>query len=61
VTDIGGALGHGAIVAREVGIPCVVNTEIGSRTLRTGDEIEIDGSTGHIEIIARAKHESGGR
>ncbi len=58
VTDIGGALGHGAIVAREVGIPCVVNTKIGSRTLRTGDEIEIDGSTGHIEIIARAKHES---
>jgi phosphoenolpyruvate synthase/pyruvate phosphate dikinase len=55
VTDIGGALGHGAIVAREVGIPCVVNTEIGSRTLRTGDEIEIDGSTGQIEIITRAK------
>ena len=54
VTDIGGALGHGAIVAREVGIPCVVNTGSGSRTLRTGDEIEIDGSTGEIEIIARA-------
>ena len=55
VTDIGGALGHGAIVAREVGIPCVVNTKTGSRVLRTGDEIEIDGSTGRIEIITRGQ------
>jgi len=54
VTDIGGALGHGAIVAREVGIPCVVNTGSGSRTLKTGDEIEIDGTTGAVEIITRA-------
>ena len=54
VTDIGGALGHGAIVAREVGIPCVVNTGSGSRVLRTGDEIEIDGATGRIDVLSHA-------
>ncbi|MCH2172702.1 PEP-utilizing enzyme [Myxococcota bacterium] len=50
VTDIGGAMGHGSIVAREVGIPCVVNTRDASRRLRTGDWIRIDGTTGVIEV-----------
>lgn len=53
VTDIGGAMGHGAIVAREVGIPCVVNTKVATRRLRTGDRIRIDGTTGAIEILSR--------
>ena len=53
VTDIGGAMGHGSIVAREVGIPCVVNTRDATRRLRTGDQIRIDGGTGVIEILAR--------
>jgi pyruvate,water dikinase len=48
VTDLGGALSHGAIVAREVGIPCVVNTRVGSRKLRTGDRVRIDGSAGTV-------------
>ena len=50
VTDIGGAMGHGSIVAREVGIPCVVNTRDASRRLRTGDWVRIDGTTGVIEV-----------
>jgi pyruvate,water dikinase len=54
VTDIGGAMGHGSIVAREVGIPCVVNTRDASRQLRTGDRIRIDGGSGAIEILERA-------
>lgn len=53
VTDIGGAMGHGAIVAREVGIPCVVNTKAATRRLCTGDRIRIDGATGAIEILSR--------
>lgn len=53
VTDIGGAMGHGAIVAREVGIPCVVNAKHATRRLRTGDRIRIDGGTGTIEILSR--------
>ncbi|MEZ4331839.1 MAG: PEP-utilizing enzyme [Myxococcota bacterium] len=52
VTDIGGAMGHGAIVAREVGIPCVVNTKVATRRLRTGDRIRIDGTMGTIEILS---------
>ena len=55
VIDIGGALSHGAIVAREVGIPCVINTRTGTRKLRTGDRIRIDGSAGTVEILERAE------
>jgi pyruvate,water dikinase len=53
VTDIGGAMGHGAIVAREVGIPCVVNTRDATRRLHTGDRVRIDGTSGAIEILER--------
>jgi phosphohistidine swiveling domain-containing protein len=54
VVDIGGALSHAAIVARELGIPCVVNTIHGSRTIRTGDRIRVDGNAGTVEILERA-------
>jgi pyruvate,water dikinase len=54
VVDIGGALSHAAVVARELGIPCVVNTRTGSRTLRTGDRVRVDGKAGTVEILERA-------
>ena len=54
VVDIGGALSHAAIVARELGIPCVVNTKTGSRHLRTGDVVRVDGASGRVEVIERA-------
>jgi pyruvate,water dikinase len=54
VVDIGGALSHAALVARELGIPCVVNTRNGSRALRTGDRVRIDGKAGTVEILERA-------
>ena len=54
VVDIGGQLSHAAVVARELGIPCVVNTRVGSRTLKTGDRVRVDGSTGSVEILSRA-------
>jgi pyruvate,water dikinase len=56
VVDIGGALSHAAIVARELGVPCVVNTGSGTRTLRTGDRVRVDGTSGRVEILARATH-----
>jgi phosphoenolpyruvate synthase/pyruvate phosphate dikinase len=37
VVDIGGAMSHAAVVARELGMPCVVNTKDGTERLRTGD------------------------
>ncbi|KXF53073.1 hypothetical protein AXA44_45445 [Rhodococcus sp. SC4] len=51
VIDIGGPLSHGAIVAREMGIPCVINTGNGTKRIRTGDRIRVDGSTGRIQIL----------
>jgi pyruvate,water dikinase len=55
VVDIGGALSHAAIVARELGVPCVVNTVTGTRSIRTGDHIRVDGGTGVVTILKRAR------
>jgi pyruvate,water dikinase len=54
VIDIGGPVSHGAIVSREMGIPCVINTERGTRLLRTGDLLRVDGSTGRVTVLERA-------
>lgn len=51
VTDHGGRTCHAAIVSRELGIPCVVGTEQGSRVLKDGDPITVscaEGSEGHV-------------
>jgi len=53
VVDIGGQLSHAAVVARELGIPCVVNTRVGSMALRTGDRVRVDGSTGIVSVLER--------
>ncbi|ORA19914.1 PEP-utilizing enzyme [Mycobacterium arosiense] len=55
VVDIGGTFNHAAIIARELGIPCIVNTKEGSRALRTGDYCRIDGTTGVVQILKRAQ------
>lgn len=52
VTDIGSSVSHGAVVAREYGLPCVVNTLGASRVLRTGDRVRVDGDRGTVEILA---------
>jgi phosphoenolpyruvate synthase/pyruvate phosphate dikinase len=54
VVDIGGALSHAAIVARELAVPCVVNTLSGTQDIRTGDRCRVDGSAGTITILTRA-------
>jgi phosphohistidine swiveling domain-containing protein len=53
VVDIGGALSHAAVVARELGIPCVVNTGHGTQLIKTGDQVRVDGTKGTVEILAR--------
>ena len=50
VTDIGGVLSHGSIVAREYGIPAVLGTGSGTRLIRTGDEITLDGAAGTVRL-----------
>ena len=51
VMEIGGALAHGSVVAREYGIPAVVGVYQATSRLRTGDRIRMDGSSGLIEVI----------
>ena len=48
VTDRGGRTAHAAIVSRELGIPCVVGTEVATKTLKDGQEITVDGSIGEV-------------
>jgi pyruvate,water dikinase len=54
VTDIGGIFGHAAIVAREYKLPAVVATGTGTKVIKTGDKIKVDGDTGMVYIVARA-------
>jgi len=48
VTDRGGRTAHAAIVSRELGIPCVVGTEVATKTLRDGQKITVDGFSGEV-------------
>lgn len=50
VTEIGGKLCHAAIVARELGKPCIVGCAF-ARKLKTGDHIRVDASKGTIEFV----------
>jgi pyruvate,water dikinase len=50
VTDIGGPLSHSSIVAREYGIPAVLATGIGTRRIRDGQTITVDGSAGRVYL-----------
>ena len=51
VVDTGAEMSHAAVVAREFSIPCVVGSVEASRILRTGQVIEVDGSTGRITRV----------
>ena len=54
VIDIGGPISHGAIVARELGIPCVIGTRDGTVKIADGDLIEVDGSAGTVTVLELA-------
>ena len=51
VTDIGGILGHGSIVAREYGIPAVVGTGNCTVRIKHGQMIEVDGDGGTVRLV----------
>jgi phosphoenolpyruvate synthase/pyruvate phosphate dikinase len=51
VTDIGGILGHGSIVAREYGIPAVVGTGNCTQRIKHGQMIEVDGDGGTVKLL----------
>lgn len=51
IVERGSLLSHSAIVSREMGIPCIVSVTGLLKTLKTGDLIEMDGSTGAIKLM----------
>ena len=51
VTNVGGMMSHAAIVAREFGVPAVVNTVSATQRLKDGQLVEVDGSAGTVRII----------
>jgi phosphoenolpyruvate synthase/pyruvate phosphate dikinase len=51
VLEVGGPLQHGAIIAREYGIPCVSGVYGATKQIKDGDLLEVDGSDGHVRII----------
>ena len=50
VTDMGGILGHGSIVAREYGIPAVVGTGTSTQRIKHGQQITVDGDVGTVTL-----------
>ena len=50
VTDIGGPLSHGSIVAREYGIPAVMGTGVATRRIHSGQTVTVDGETGTVTV-----------
>lgn len=51
VTEIGGALTHGAVVAREYGIPAVVGLTDATKLIQTGQRIRVDGTDGYVLVL----------
>ncbi|MBN1246143.1 MAG: phosphoenolpyruvate synthase [Anaerolineae bacterium] len=51
VTDVGGPLSHGSIVAREYGIPAVLGTGNATRRIRSGDRVRVDGAAGTVTVL----------
>ena len=51
VMEIGGALAHGSVVAREYGIPAVVGVRDATTKIRTGQRLRVDGNRGVVEML----------
>jgi pyruvate,water dikinase len=52
VTEVGGVMSHGAIVARECGLPAIVGVPEATTRLKSGQRVQIDGGSGEIRVIA---------
>jgi rifampicin phosphotransferase len=51
VTQVGGLMTHGAVIAREYGLPAVVGVEHATRLIRDGQRIRVNGTDGYVEIL----------
>jgi rifampicin phosphotransferase len=54
VTEVGGEMTHGAVIAREYGLPAVVGVENATRLIRDGQRIRVNGTDGYVEILSEA-------
>ena len=52
ITDVGSAVSHGAVIAREYGLPAIVNTRMGTKHIRTGDRVRLDAETGVVTVLS---------
>ncbi|MDN5918797.1 MAG: phosphoenolpyruvate synthase [Pseudonocardia sp.] len=50
VTEVGGLMTHGAVIAREYGLPAVVGVQGATRLIRDGQRIRVNGTNGYVEI-----------
>ena len=51
VTEVGGLMTHGAVIAREYGLPAVVGVEHATKRIRDGQRIRVNGTDGYVEIL----------
>ncbi|MFD5692538.1 rifamycin-inactivating phosphotransferase [Streptomyces rubiginosohelvolus] len=51
VTEVGGLMTHGAVIAREYGLPAVVGVDQATRLIRDGQRIRVHGTDGYVEIL----------
>jgi pyruvate,water dikinase len=52
ITEVGGLMTHGAVIAREYGLPAVVGVERATRLIRDGQLIRVHGTNGYVEILS---------
>ncbi|HEX7661731.1 MAG TPA: rifamycin-inactivating phosphotransferase [Pseudonocardiaceae bacterium] len=53
VTEVGGLMTHGAVIAREYGLPAVVGVEHATKLIRDGQRIRVHGTDGYVEFLAQ--------
>jgi pyruvate,water dikinase len=53
VTEVGGLMTHGAVIAREYGVPAVVGVQHATRVIRDGQRIRVHGTDGYVEILSQ--------
>lgn len=51
ITDVGGITSHAAVIAREIGLPCVTNTKDATTILKNGTRVRVDGTKGRVFLL----------
>ncbi|TSC77307.1 MAG: pyruvate, water dikinase [Parcubacteria group bacterium Gr01-1014_31] len=53
IAEVGGVTSHAAIIARELGKPCIIGTKIATRVFQDGDEVEVDANRGVVKLVKK--------